>query len=499
MIKKIIKKRLNNYIETVSEPDNTLNKHINCDRKVAVIGAGIAGFSAAYHLAKRGFKVDLYDKNSFLGGKLGSWKIKDHLGKEIFTEHGFHAFFRQYINFRLFLEELEVHKSYKALDNYSIQMKNLDIIDFKNISKVPILNILDLRKKGLFTLKEMMKNPKLSRLIDLLTYDPVKTFEKYDHISYQDFITKYEIPQKLGLVFTSFARAFFADPSHISMAELIKSFHFYFLASDHGLDYDVLDDDFHYSILEVVRRKLQESNVNIYKQTEIKSINGSEELLEINGIKYDYSVITADAKSTAEILNKSKHLKIENKTIQNIFKLQQKSHYAVLRIWSKQKLDLAELPFFIFTDRINVLDSITFYHKMEKSSVEWAERNDGAVYELHSYNVPDGMTEDETKALLLKDFKHYFKDFDSEKTLFDHFQFRNDFSSYGLNLNKIRTGFQSDDKRILFAGDWVKLPIPVMLMEAAYSSALFAVNTIFESENLQTETIFTVSRTGVFA
>jgi carotenoid phi-ring synthase / carotenoid chi-ring synthase len=499
MIKKIIKKRLNNYIETIETPDKTLTKHLTYDRSVAVIGAGIAGLSSAYHLSKRGFKVDLYEKDDFLGGKLGSWKIKDHLGNDLYTEHGFHAFFRQYLNFRNFLSDLGIDHSFHALDNYSIQMTDREILDFKNISKTPILNILALRKKGLFTFGEMMKNPKLSRLIDLLKYDPVKTFEKYDHISYKDFIAEYKIPKKLEIVFTSFARAFFADPVDISMAELIKSFHFYFLASEHGLDYDVLNDDFHFSILKIVRKKLEQLNVQIITNSEVVSIDGSEKELLINQKKYDYAILSADARSSASILEKSDNLKVNKELYRNIYKLQQKSFYSVLRIWSKQKLELGELPFFIFTDRINVLDSITFYHEMEKSSRDWAEENDAAVYELHSYNVPEEFDKEATKSLLLQDFKHYFTDFDPEQILFEHFQFRNDFSSYGLNLNKIRPSVDTNDKRVLLAGDWVKLPIPVMLMEAAYSSALFAVNKVFSNESLQTETILSVSRKGVLA
>ena len=48
-------------------------------------------------------------------------------------------------------------------------------------------------------------------------------------------------------------------------------------------------------------------------------------------------------------------------------------------------------------------------------------------------------------------------------------------------------------------GDWVKLPVPAMLMEAACSSAHFAVNAIFRREGLREEPIFTVPEKGLFA
>jgi len=40
-------------------------------KKAAVVGAGIGGLSAALELRARGFDADLYDKNSYVGGKAG--------------------------------------------------------------------------------------------------------------------------------------------------------------------------------------------------------------------------------------------------------------------------------------------------------------------------------------------------------------------------------------------------------------------------------------------
>ena len=62
----------------------------------------------------------------------------------------------------------------------------------------------------------------------------------------------------MRLMFTTFSRAFFAEPQYISMAELIKSFHFYFLSNDKGLIYDVLNDDFQSTLLTPAKRFIEE-------------------------------------------------------------------------------------------------------------------------------------------------------------------------------------------------------------------------------------------------
>ena len=45
-------------------------------RETVVIGAGLAGLSAAVILAERGFDVTVLEKNSYIGGKAGSWSAR---------------------------------------------------------------------------------------------------------------------------------------------------------------------------------------------------------------------------------------------------------------------------------------------------------------------------------------------------------------------------------------------------------------------------------------
>ncbi|MCP9820817.1 9,9'-di-cis-zeta-carotene desaturase [Synechococcus sp. Cruz-9H2] len=62
--------------------------------RVAIVGAGLAGLSAAVDLCDAGHQVDLYESRSFVGGKVGSWVDAD--GNHI--EMGLHVFFFNYAN-----------------------------------------------------------------------------------------------------------------------------------------------------------------------------------------------------------------------------------------------------------------------------------------------------------------------------------------------------------------------------------------------------------------
>ncbi|KRH78307.1 putative thiazole biosynthetic enzyme [Ferrovum sp. JA12] len=58
------------------------------EQKVGIIGAGLAGLCAAYYLQKAGVLVTVFEKNSFIGGRLGSISNVDDeedIGAQYFT------------------------------------------------------------------------------------------------------------------------------------------------------------------------------------------------------------------------------------------------------------------------------------------------------------------------------------------------------------------------------------------------------------------------------
>lgn len=73
--------------------------------QVIVVGAGIAGLSAALRLAERDFKVTLVEQNNFLGGKLGAHKHVEPCPDD-YHEHSFHMYLNWYHNFWRIADEI---------------------------------------------------------------------------------------------------------------------------------------------------------------------------------------------------------------------------------------------------------------------------------------------------------------------------------------------------------------------------------------------------------
>ena len=153
--------------------------------KIAIVGAGISGLSAAYYLSKK-HKVDLFEKENQFGGHANTLKVSCGNNKEIDVDIGFMVFNKNtYPNLINFFSEnkIEIEKSDmsfsvsvngsnleycgKGLGGIFSNKKNLlnlkfikmffEIISFyKNCEKI------DLKNVQLITLGEYLKEIKIS-------------------------------------------------------------------------------------------------------------------------------------------------------------------------------------------------------------------------------------------------------------------------------------------------------------------------------------------------
>ena len=500
MISKLIERRLGGYQQQLNDIDDNLPEKLSTQKKVGIIGAGLAGMAAAAYLAPRGFAVDVYEKESYIGGKIGSWPIQFADGYQTNVEHGFHGFFRQYLNLRRLLNEIDAAKYLIPIDDYMIKTLSIGEFRFQQIATTPIVNLLSMARRGIYSMRQMMSQKRGQAMLPFLKYDAEKTFEKYDQVNFEDFINEADLPKSLQLIFTTFARAFFAEPKYMSLAELMKSFHYYYLSNDMGILYDVLDDDFEKTLWRPFLNYLKGPEFSVKTESAVDQIGYQNGKFVIKDQTYDYLIIASDVKHTPKIIKASADLsKSYPAFAEQLGNLKTSQKYAVLRIWIDKDIQ-GKLPFFIFTDAVKVLDSVTIYHQMEKTSAEWVKQNGGGIFELHSYAVPDDMTDGNVvRQQLLSEFEQYFPEIKGYQIKYDYFQFRDDFTAFHSGLYKDRPAYQTEVPNLFLAGDWVKLPNPSMLMEAATTSALYSANAIFEKENLRQEPVLSVPLKGLLA
>ncbi|NLB02107.1 MAG: NAD(P)/FAD-dependent oxidoreductase, partial [Bacteroidales bacterium] len=80
------------------------------NKKVLVIGSGIAGLSAALRLAKRGYQVEIVEKNSKAGGRLNQLK------KDGFTFDLGPSFFSMTYEFEEFARDCNIEMPFRFIE-----------------------------------------------------------------------------------------------------------------------------------------------------------------------------------------------------------------------------------------------------------------------------------------------------------------------------------------------------------------------------------------------
>jgi isorenieratene synthase len=496
LLRRLIKRRLSNYRVEVTVPDAARPERLEGQRRVAVLGGGVAGLTAAITLARRGFQVELFESNAYLGGKLGSWKVPLGDGEEAWVSHGFHAFFANYFNLNRFLDTLGLRREFTSIGEYVILGTDGAEVRFGVLDRTPVFNLLSLARRGVYRFRDVLKAPARDLFGVFLEYDERATFERYDDVSFADFDRLTKLPPRLKLAFNTFARAFFSDEDKLSLAELIKSFHFYYLGQDGGLVYDYPVHDYEPQFLAPMRAELDRHGAKVHLSTPVESLAREADGFRVNGAAFDRVVLATDVIGARAIMSAATGFDAAVKA--PFEKLQTGQRYAVLRIWIDKDVR-GGFPPFVITDRERVLDAFTTYHRFEHEAQAWTKKHGGAVLELHCYAVPEDLTREQVRQALLDEFERFFPEVKGYTLKHEVFQLNRNFTAFHLGMYRHRPGIESGGPGLVCAGDWVKLPFPAMLLEAACASGLCAANVLLREAGLREEAVSSVPPRGVMA
>jgi carotenoid phi-ring synthase / carotenoid chi-ring synthase len=490
----LIAARFGGYRHVLLADDPSLPAQVAGAPRVAVIGGGLAGLGAAELLSRRGFAVTLLERDRRLGGKLGGWRERLADGFDAPIEHGFHAFFRQYYNLRAWLDELGLSARLRPVDDYAILAADGRRFGVAGTSTAPGLNLLALANSGWFRLREVL-HPRTGRALEtLLRYDADVEDPIADATSFAEFADAARLPAELRMIFTTFARAFFADERRISMAELTRAFHFYYLGHDHGLIYDWLDGGYDEALIDPIAALLRRRGVDIRLAAPVDTLAPVGGGIAVDGERFDHVVLAADVAASRRIVLRSSAL-VGTTVSRALEKMHAGQRYAVMRLWCEAALG-ASLPLFVVTERRATLDAIAFVHRSDPRARAWAQPRGGSVLELHCYALSDEIDEAELARSLLADAERILPGL-SASIRHRHLQVRADFTALHVGMRADRPGVTTDVPGLVLAGDWVRLPGPAMLMEAAHSSARLAASAICAEHGVRGVPVWTVPRTGL--
>ena len=221
--------------------------------EAVVVGAGVAGISAAVVLAERGVRVTVLEAAEHVGGRLGAWPHTLPDGERQLVEHGFHAFFRQYYTWRSILRRIDPELRFLSpVPGYPVISRQWPDEDLSGLPVAPPFNVLalGLRSPSLRVRDLVGTNPVIG--LALLAHDPDVTRARFDGVPASAFLDRLGMPERARtMLFEAFARSFFCDSDRLSAAELIAMFHFYFLGNPEGIAFDAPVTDHRLSLIHI--------------------------------------------------------------------------------------------------------------------------------------------------------------------------------------------------------------------------------------------------------
>lgn len=477
---------------------------VDGDERVIVVGGGIAGLASAAVLAERGVKVTLLEKQTYLGGRAGSWKDTLQDGTDFEMERGFHAFFRQYYNLRNLLKRVDPELSFlKPTQDYPLFGPNGAKESFSDLPKRAPWNLIKLvlrspsiRLRDLFKLNH-------NEAQQMLAYDPVQTYERYDSMSAAEYLDSLNFPEHARrMLFDVFAHSFFNPEADFSAGELIMMFHYYFLGNPEGIVFDVADGPFGRVIWEPLANYLEGLGVQIERGTCAARVDPIDtgwcvETDEGATMTADGVVLALAVPALQRIVQASDALD-HSAWRHGIDQLGVTRPFSVWRLWMDRPALPQRAPF-VGTTGLGIVDNISLYEQLEDESRAWSDAHGGSVVEIHAYSVPESMSASQIKADMRAQLNALYPEFAGAEVLEERFLHNQDCPAFGPGSHARRPTVTTPFEGLTLAGDFVKTPFPTALMERATATGFMAANQLLQAWGVRAETLYSVPLTGMLA
>lgn len=466
--------------------------------RVVVVGGGIAGLAAAAGLVERGVAVEVVERETYFGGRVGGWTERGDDGTELAMNRGFHAFFRQYYNLRDLLRRIDSGLGMLTpVEDYPLVDGRGRRDTFRGLPQTPPLNAMMFALRSpTFRLRDLVRlNARAAAPLAAVSVPDI--YERLDHLDADTFLRDINFPSAARhLAFEVFSRSFFAEPGGLSAAELATMFHIYFLGSSEGLIFDVANANFDVALWNPLRAYLESQGARFHTGASVTEVSTDPQLKVRcdSGLDFDCDgvVLATDVAGLQRIVEASPGVG-DDGWRSRVATMGTAPPFVVQRLWLDRPVAADRAPF-LGTGGRPPLDNVSVLERYERQAAEWSARTGGSVVELHSYAVT-GPQDDLGDRMLARLYELY-PEAKGANVVHERTLVRQDCPRFAPGDHAGRPTVTTPNPAIMLAGDGIRIDLPVALMERAATTGWTAANRLLARFGLAGHALHTVPVRG---
>ncbi len=468
-------------------------------RDVIVIGGGIAGLTAALHLAERGLRpLVLEADEKFLGGRLAGGETVEVQGAKFRLEHGMHGIWSPYRNLQAMLARHNLRPVFVPAQEEEWIFRH-----GRTVSKAPVgsairsswipapfhyLNLFfSLRFLAMLDLRDWLSLPLVwSGLILAVGVDPYGENQPLEGWQLADLTRRW--PPALKGFFLGLARnGLSAKPEDVPISGFIGFLRFYTILRRDAWVFSYLPDEGGSSVCEPLGARIQDLGGAISLGSQVTKLSRKGQGYQVEwqsaagaeSAEAKYIILATDAQNAQKILQSSFGPEVDD-----LFFPRALSN-AVVRLWF-DRIPSRDAEAGIFSGDFSV-HNYFWLDRIYNPFRRWGRETGGSVIEAHIYGPPEVLAQPEGVLLAqaVVDVQQAWPELRGH-IIGQHLQLNPETHTLpAVGPADRHLGIVTPWENLFCAGDWVRHPSPSFFLERACITGIEAANRVLETQGLQ--------------
>ncbi|MFN8399616.1 MAG: FAD-dependent oxidoreductase [Anaerolineales bacterium] len=463
---------------------------------VIIIGGGIAGLTAAIHLAERGLKPLILEVDDHIGGRLAGLAETEVKGRKFPAEHGVHGIWSSYRNLKSMLRrhgiihQLQAAKDEQWIYRVGDHIRRANIGSAIRNSIVPapfhyIQLFFSPRFWGMLTLRDMLSIFDVwSVLVMSIGIDPFMENQPMQGHTFGGALKKWG-PALRSLFFGLTRNGLSTDPDQVPLAGFLGFLRFYTVMRRDAWAFEYLPNGGG-EVCEKLSAKIQSLGGEIRFKSRVKRAERMEKdeawtvHWEQDGTpsvdSAPFVILASDSPGAESIIKNSFRA-------DDLFFPHGLGH-AVIRLWfGKPPRRGPEAGMF---SGDFVMHNFFWLERIYDSYKKWHAETGGACLEVHVYGPPSVLAQPDAVLLanVITDVNRAFPEL--KGSLLGQLLQRNagTHTLPSIGARGTHLGIETPWQNLFCAGDWVRHETPAFFLERACVTGLEAANRVLRAKGL---------------